>query len=198
MSRLPKLTVFIILFCLLIFFSAANDWGMYDREKSSQLWRFVLASFTHFDIYHLLTNLVVFAILASAFERSKSAGMLSLVILATVLSTTCLLHFYLPSYNRFAGISCVNFAILGYLLFDETRNNGRARLMLSSFVIFFEATVVLANSSASWSIGKPVWQLHVLAFLIGTVFFISINSRGRGNVLLINKALDPRRLLSKS
>jgi membrane associated rhomboid family serine protease len=198
MTRLPKLTVFIILFCLFVFFSDANEWGMYDREKSSQLWRFILASFTHFDIYHLSTNLVVFAILASTFERSKSAGMLFLVILATVLSTTCLLHFYLPSYSRFAGISCVNFSILGYLLLVETRNNWRARLMLSSFVIFFEVVVMLANSSASWSTGNPVWQLHVLAFLIGTVFFISISSMGRGNAVLMNQALDSRRALWKS
>lgn len=183
MIRLPKLTILISAFCIVVFFSGANELGMYQREQSNPLWIYFFTSFTHYNVYHLWTNLLVFLILASTFELSNSFMMLFLVSLITSVSTVLVLHFFLPLYSQFSGISCINFTLLAYLLLVETRHKWQAMLALSLLLIFYEVVVILTNSSSSLTLGKPVWQLHALAFLIGVVFYYTKSLARRTEVV---------------
>jgi membrane associated rhomboid family serine protease len=176
MARPPKVTIVILLLCVIVYFSGANDLFTYDRANAAWFWRYILASFAHYDLYHLVTNMFVFAILGSVLEMTQSSRTLIIVTLVTIVSTLSYLHFFLASYRTFAGISCVNYSILGYLFLAELNRNWGRLLALSLSLVFYETVVILGGSGSTWESGRPVWQLHLLAFVLGVALVLAGNS----------------------
>ncbi|MFT5482510.1 MAG: membrane associated rhomboid family serine protease [Halieaceae bacterium] len=161
-----------LLVCLGIHFSGYGEsLFIYDREHANQWWRFASASFVHYDLYHLLSNLLVFAAVAAVLESSTSTTMVLAVIIGTAVLTVPSLHFLLPEYRTFAGISCISYAIFGYLLMHESRGHVPSVLLVGLLLGLYELTVVLGGAEIIGSSAqKPVWQLHLIALLLGVVF----------------------------
>jgi membrane associated rhomboid family serine protease len=151
----------------------SQDWLIYDREHTNQWWRYGSASFSHYDLSHLMSNLLVFAALAAVLESSKSTVVLLALMFATMVATLFALHFLLPEYRTFAGISCVNYAILGYLLIDEARDHRMAALLAAALLMTYETAVVFGGLDILGdSAPRPVWQLHLIALTLGGAMYM--------------------------
>lgn len=158
---------FVVAFiCALTF--AFGDVGAleYQRGQSADGWRYLTASFVHYDGQHLLTNLVAFLVLGSLAERLVSRAVLATTVLIAAITSTVVLHLTLPGYQSFAGISVVNYVLLGAVAAGHRSRWAGVAIglaLLHQAVMAFDATG-LAESEI-----HPVWQLHLLGLGAGAL-----------------------------
>lgn len=176
--RMPLVTLAILSISLLAYYIGQADGRfIYDRSHSTELWRYAFASFSHYDLRHLLTNLFCFAILGCVLETKTSGQTLMFITLTTIVTTILFLHWLLPEYWTYAGISCVNYAILGYLLVNQLERNLIVAFVPLVLVIIYQTAVVYGISESTVTEYVPVWQLHVLSALIGGASALHRRSR---------------------
>jgi membrane associated rhomboid family serine protease len=171
-SRAPALTAVFILLCLALYVSDSQQWSIYNRQFATQGWRFFTASFSHYNFSHLISNVAVLLVLGSLFEFENHKFELMFLMFIVTLSTVTFLHFYLPEYDTFAGISCLNYALIGWIVCREGRRYfvGVSATML--LLVSYEIYVVAYESKQQYTGIMPVWQLHLLAFFQGVIFFV--------------------------
>ncbi len=141
----------------------------YDRAYPQEWWRWVTASFAHYDATHLLTNLVAFVILGTLVERRRGALVLALLTALGASATLAWLHLLLPEYRTFAGLSAVSFALLGYLAGALSLAAPGTAGTVVTLAIVHQITVATGVADLSAADVRPVWQLHALAGAVGLV-----------------------------
>lgn len=172
MIRGPWQTVALVLICLALYLYDGQQWSMYDRELPAQQWRFLTASFTHYNMYHLISNLSVFLVLGSLFESEYHKFELVFLTLVVTFSTVIFLHFFLTKYDTFAGISCLNFALIGWLFCREGRRYLAGTCAMVLLLVGYEVYVVVYAQKELMSDITPVWQLHLFAAFQGASFYV--------------------------
>ena len=159
-------TTLAALACLVYIVPGWSEQWVYERAASGEWWRFLTASLVHYDLWHLITNLAAFLVLGTAFERIRPRWEWVLLTFSIVFTTILFVHYALPSYGAFAGISCVNYGFLGYGLCYLSRKHRvepwGALLLIGLYSV---AVAVLQDPSAN--LPRPVWQVHTLAFGLG-------------------------------
>jgi rhomboid family GlyGly-CTERM serine protease len=171
-SRAPALTAVFVLLCLVLYLSDSQQWGIYNRQHSTQWWRFFTASFTHYNLSHLISNVATLLVLGSLFEFEDHKFELMFLMLIVTLSTVTVLHLYLPEYDTFAGISCLNYALVGWFFCREVRRYFVGAGIIALLLVSYEVYVVAYEFKEPFTGIKPVWQLHLLAVFQGVSFFI--------------------------
>ena len=170
MIRLPWLTLILILTCCALYLLDVGYWTKYDRASMSQYSRFFTAAFTHFTLAHLALNSLVLLVLGTVFEKKSHLTHFFVLMLVVVVTTVMFLHFFLPEYVTYAGISCLNFALIGWLLSLEGVRNPAASITALALLVGYELYVVVSAEKTFDAI-QPAWQLHLLAFIEGVGFY---------------------------
>ena len=169
MFSVPWFTVCVIALCLLTFSLDLFSWLAYERQAADQEWRFVTASLAHYNVTHLLTNMLALGCLGMIFERDWGAGRFAILVLAASLGCTLCVHLFVPDCARFAGISGINYALITFLL-------GRYLLQrpitfgLCAVLLYLYQSVLVTGEPMQGLTPVPVWQAHLCASLIGLSF----------------------------
>lgn len=166
-KRPPWMAVTLVLVCIIFYLLGAEEWGTYKRDLAEQNWRFVFASFSHYNLIHLVSNISVLFVLGSMLEIKSHTAWLLLLTLVVTSTTIVFLHLCLPAYVIFAGISCLNFALLGYFLGEECEHHLNLCVAITLLLVAYEVYVVMFIAESLSDSTKPVWQLHLIAFLEG-------------------------------
>lgn len=172
MTRLPWLTFILVLGCGFIYLVDTQDWGLYNRSLVSQKWRFITASFSHYDLFHLASNSIVLLVLGSVFEKRCRLLQFSVLTLLVMFSSVLVLHFFLDEYVTYAGISCLNFALMGWFLCIEGERRPAAGIAALLLLVGYEFYVVVIEPGRGPDLTRPVWQLHLLSFAEGIGFYL--------------------------
>lgn len=88
-------------------------WNALIEVRHGQLWRLVTPIFIHFNVFHILFNMLWLFDLGSMLERKKGSTFLVLFILCTAIPSN--LAQYAFSGPMFGGMSGVVYAMLGYI-----------------------------------------------------------------------------------
>ena len=170
MIRLPWLTLILILTCCVLYLLDVGHWTQYDRASISQYFRFFTAAFSHNSLAHLASNSLVLLVLGTVFEKRYHSRHFFVLTLVVVVTTVMFLHFFLPEYVTYAGISCLNFALMGWLLSLEGARNPAGSITALALLVTYEFYVVVSAEKTFDTI-QPAWQLHLLAFIEGIGFY---------------------------
>ncbi|MDC0994766.1 rhomboid family intramembrane serine protease [Pseudomonadales bacterium] len=170
MIRLPWLTFILILTCCVLYLLDVRHWTQYDRASTSQYFRFFTAAFSHYTLAHLASNSLVLLVLGTVFEKRCHPRHFFVLTLVVVVTTVMSLHFFLPEYVAYAGISCLNFALMGWLLSLECARNPAGSAAALVLLVSYEFYVVVGAEKTFDTI-QPAWQLHLLAFIEGVGFY---------------------------
>lgn len=180
MSRpVPYVVLAVLLICTLIWlFDGIWSSIIYNRDMHYDLWRYFTASFVHYDFKHLITNLLAFAILGVFLEpRDSRLRLLGIMLTTIVLSMLCL-RFYLQQYQVYAGLSGVNYALLGYIIIDRYRGSLWELGSLLLLIGAYQLAIIAGVDGYSMDTPRPVWQLHVLALVVGGLFAVWKTTKG--------------------
>ncbi len=164
---MPALTAILATVCVAIHLFADVARLGYDRAQPQDWWRWLTASFTHYDTTHLLTNLGAFVVLSVLVERRRGAGMLAVLTAVAVGSTLIWLHLLLAEYRAFAGLSAVSFALLGYLTGALSLAAPGTAGALVALATIHQIAIAASVADLSAADIRPVWQLHALAGVVG-------------------------------
>ncbi len=168
--RLPWLTCILILACCVLYLFDVGHWTQYDRASITQYFRFFTAAFSHYTLAHLVSNSLVLLVLGTVFEKNCHSTHFFVLTLVVLVTTVMFLHFFLPRYVTYAGISCLNFALMGWLFGVKGARNPASSIMALALLFCYEFYVVTSAEKAA-DIVKPAWQLHMLAFIEGVGFY---------------------------
>ncbi|MET4692437.1 rhomboid family intramembrane serine protease [Endozoicomonas lisbonensis] len=183
-SPIPKATLLLLLLSIAIYRLDSNaQWAIYDREKPVEIWRYLLASFAHYDLKHLTLNLMVFAILGIRLEQRTGSDYFCVSVLLTAISSTFILHCFFYEYSNYAGISTINYAMLGFLLISMFYRRRIELAVYALLILCYQALSVRFAIMEMHSLVQPVWQLHVLALIWGIVAGLYCLRNRSGNVV---------------
>lgn len=177
MSRMPWFTGCIVALCLLTFSLDLFSWLAYDRQVADQPWRFVTASFVHYNATHLLTNMFALGCLGMIFERDWGAGRFAVLILATSLGCTLGVHLLVPACSRMAGISGINYALIAFLLGRFLLQRPCYTALCAALLCWYQL-ILATGEGMTGSSPVPVWQAHLCASLIGLIFWYITDGPG--------------------
>ena len=150
-------------------------------HQSSQYFRFFTAAFSHYSLAHLASNSLVLLVLGTVFEKRCHSRHFFVLTLVVVVTTVMSLHFFLPEYVAYAGISCLNFALMGWLLSVEGARNPAGSIAALALLVSYEFYVVVSAEKTFDTI-QPAWQLHLLAFIEGDWFLLVPTIRPKGAI----------------
>ena len=108
--------------------------------RRGQVWRLFTPMFLHFDILHILFNMLWLRDLGSMIEARKTSWLLLLLVL--VIAGTSNVAQYLVSGPAFGGMSGVVYGLLGYI-WMQGRFNPASRLSLQPQTVTVHDRVVL-------------------------------------------------------
>ena len=91
----------------------ASSFGVLDEIRSGELWRLITPAFIHFDIYHLVFNLLWVWVCGGAIEKRR--GWLVYLFIFAVAASVSNLAQYWYSGPAFGGMSGVVYAFVGYI-----------------------------------------------------------------------------------
>lgn len=161
MAKFPWLTLSTAILCLTTFFVGdLFELLAYQRPASDQSWRFLTASFVHYDAVHLLTNMLALVCLGMLFERDRGAGWLAILIILNALVTTLFVHFFVLDCTTFVGISCVNYALTAYFLFQQLNKHQYCGGIFFCLLGFYQILNALEPVTDSVT-AVPLWQAHL-------------------------------------
>ncbi len=88
--------------------------------KNGEYWRILTPAIVHFNLYHLVFNLLWVGVLGSAIERNS--GKLHLLLIFTVVAAASNYFQFSTSGPLFGGISGVVYAVFGYVWMQARYN----------------------------------------------------------------------------
>lgn len=180
---MSAIATLVALLCVLTFTVGDVALLEYQRAGSADWWRYLTASFVHYGAQHLLTNLAVLLVLGTLAERLVSCTLLATTIALAAVGSTVLLHLALPGYQSFAGISVVNFVLLGIIAAGRP---GRWSAVAIGVVVLHQAMTALDVLGPASSGIRSVWQLHVLGLAAGALTAV-IGCRTRRDPLALGR-----------
>ncbi len=92
---------------------SGSSFGELDEIRAGQVWRLVTPTFLHFDIYHLIFNLLWVWVCGGAIEKRR--GWLTYFAIFAITASVSNLAQYYYSGPAFGGMSGVVYAFLGYV-----------------------------------------------------------------------------------
>lgn len=144
------------------------DTVSYRRELAGEWWRLFTAPFAHYGALHAAGNLAALAVLGVAAGHCLSHRRLAVLVVVTLAGSMTLLHVGLDQYRVYAGMSPLNYALLGAILGDLIGRRPVPAIVLTA------ALVGLLVHAAAGGAGllpidgvRPVWQLHALGAAVG-------------------------------
>jgi GlpG protein len=99
------------------------EWPRLSQVAAGEVWRLITPIFLHFDLLHIVFNLLMFLTLAGQIESQRGSGRLLLLILVLAIAGN-LTQYYLVRPNlyelrigmsRFGGLSGVVYGLFGYV-----------------------------------------------------------------------------------
>jgi GlpG protein len=151
--------------------------GGLPEIRHGEIWRLVTPIFVHFDMAHILFNMMGLWVFGTMIERRQSTGVLSaLVLVIAVLSN---LAQYLVSGPSFGGMSGVVYGLLGYIWL-------RGKFDLTSGLFLHSSTVTI---SVLWFflclfhvIPNAANTVHTVGFAVGIAwgYLSALLARRRG------------------
>jgi rhomboid family GlyGly-CTERM serine protease len=161
--------------CLIIamLFSYADENLIFNADKIQQFWRFITAHLVHTDHYHLLGNLLAFALLIYLFPISWQKQ-IQVFIIAMVFIDIYLILF---SIDFYAGLSGLIYAIPGAYFFKLLKQKRYTPALIIVFILLLYVFIISPQTSQiqsnSW---QPLKAAHLLGFLSGIfVLFLKKN-----------------------
>ncbi len=163
---MSPIALLVALVCALAFAFGDVDALEYQRGQSADVWRYLTASFVHYGGEHLLTNLAALLVLGTLAERLVSGAVLAATVLTAAVASTVVLHLTLPGYQSFAGISVVNYVLLGAV---AAGHPGRWAGVAIGLALLHQAMTAFDATGFAPSEIRPVWQLHLLGLVTGAL-----------------------------
>ncbi|HEX7037305.1 MAG TPA: rhomboid family intramembrane serine protease [Pseudomonadales bacterium] len=161
----PYATLTVAAVCVGVFFGTDFATVAYERS-ADDAFQLLSASFAHYDAVHLVTNVFTLIVLGTAAEHMVGRLRFMAVVLTTIAATMTLLDSQLQHYTHYAGISPVNYALLGCLAGAWLhRHPARSAAIIAVLAasMFDQGFVTVADT-------KPAWELHLVGFCIGALF----------------------------
>jgi len=152
--------------CLMIamLFSYADEYLIYNADKMQQFWRLVTAHLVHTDHYHLLGNLLAFALLIYLFPISWQKQILVFIV-AIVFIDIYLIVFSIETY---AGLSGLIYAIPGAYFFQLLKQKKYTPALIILSILLLYVLIISPQTSLiqsnSW---QPLKAAHLLGFMAG-------------------------------
>lgn len=92
---------------------SSSSFGVLDEIVAGQVWRLVTPTFIHFDIYHLVFNLLWVWVCGGIIERKQGWLIYSLIFFVAASASNLAQYFFTGP--AFGGMSGVVYAFLGYV-----------------------------------------------------------------------------------
>ena len=99
---------------------SGSSFGVLDEIQTGEVWRLVTPTFIHFDIYHLVFNLLWVWVCGGAIEKRQ--GWLFYLLIFTISASVSNLAQYYFTGPAFGGMSGVVYAFLGYVWMQMRTN----------------------------------------------------------------------------
>lgn len=157
--------------CLIValFFSYADENLVFNSQYKLQIWRLLSAHFVHTDRYHLIGNLLAFAILLYLFPISLKKQV-QVFIVAIILIDLYLLIFSIQIY---AGLSGLIYAIPGAYFFQLLIKRHFKSALLIIVILISHVFVISPHTSQLHSMNwQPLKAAHLLGFIAGLLSLI--------------------------
>ena len=171
--------------CVLLFLWTPAD--LVYLRANPHIWQFFSAPLMHYDLRHLVPNILALSVLGWLFEARGHRATLCALFVAAGPGSVLALHLALPEYSTYAGISVVNYALLAWLLACQLHASPKLVAAISCAVCLWQIsnTGLLPGDSSISSTWQPVAELHLAAILAGagaaalTLWFTARKVRGR-------------------
>lgn len=162
-----------------------NSWsgrlqGLVDILSQGQLWRLISPDFIHFNIMHIVFNLLMLWVLGGQLEiRKGSAAFVNLAIFVSLISNVAQL---LDSGYLFGGLSGVVYGLIGYCWILKKTD---PTIFLPDVIFRFSIVWLLLGytpltESLGW--GRMANSAHLYGLLSGIVWgIISVRMSGKKN-----------------
>jgi len=130
------------------------------------LWQSITAHFVHYDVKHLITNMLALGILLFLFPLSNR-DLIKGLVLAVILIDIYLYFSDIRFYIGFSGLLYVipGGAFVKYILNKKYTN---AVLLMLIFLVYILISVSSLNISDG-VVWKPLLQAHILGFIAGII-----------------------------
>jgi len=92
---------------------SGSSFGELDEIRAGQVWRLITPTFIHFDIYHLVFNLLWIWVCGGGIEKRQR--WLTYILIYAVSASISNLAQYFATGPAFGGMSGVVYAFLGYI-----------------------------------------------------------------------------------
>ncbi len=145
---------------------SSTSFGELDEILAGELWRLITPTFVHFDIYHMVFNLLWVWVCGGAIEKRR--GWLAYLGLFVITASVSNLAQYFATGPAFGGMSGVVYAFLGYVWMQMRVNPvGYAGVMPKAVV-----PVMLIWFVACWInlIPNVANIAHTVGLIIGVVW----------------------------
>ncbi len=137
-----------------------------DIRNTQEYWRLLTPVFVHFNVMHIVFNLIWWWDLAGLIERTQSKMQLLGVFLATALLSN--FAQYLSLGNGFGGLSGVVYGLLGYIWLYPLVNPRIGFRLRPAIVIFMVGWLALGYSGVFDDVfGKMANTAHLIGLLTG-------------------------------
>lgn len=137
-----------------------------DATAEFELWRLVTPAFVHFNIYHLVFNLLWVMVMGRAIEQIEGSKFICLIFLASAIISN--LAEFMVSGPTFGGMSGVVYAFFGYIWMQSIFNPNFYRRVLPAGIIPF----MLIWFAICWTglIGDIANYAHTAGLVVGIVW----------------------------
>lgn len=180
MRTFPVVTAVLALAALAAAVEPSTQVLQYDRTAAGagQYWRLLTCQWTHWSIDHLAWDLTVFTLFGVICERQNRRRFVT-AVLVSALVVPALVHFALPRFTAFRGLSGVDCALVGLAIMHFWKNAlqiewkggsvlaGTALLMLLGKILAEVTTghAIFVDSAASDFAVVP--EVHLVGMLVG-------------------------------
>lgn len=191
LATMGPVTLGVMVLCLLIFAASSVNqelvfgWlafpsGLTVQAINGQWWRLLTPALIHFNVLHIVGNLLWWWLLGRLVERTQSSLQLLALTLLTALITNVV---QFEAYgNGFGGLSAVVYGLLGYLWLYPKANPAVGFQLNRSVVGLMVAYLFLGYTGAlDWLAGGPVSNNgHLAGFVVGCVLGLVFGVVNRG------------------
>lgn len=156
-------------------FDPRND-GWIDIQ-SGELWRSITPIFIHYDLMHILFNMLLFYPLAGLIESRRGSHLLGILVI--VIAFVSNVGEYLISHQPwFGGMSGVVYGLFGYIWIRMLRHPEEGLRVHSNLIMILMVWLVLGFSGALRMFGMDIanWA-HLFGLLAGVGLAMLLPSR---------------------
>mgnify|MGYP002876218437 FL=1 len=159
-----------------LFYDAISNWPE-CKDQRLQIWRFITSTFVHGDIWHLLTNLLIFSGYSFMLESSQKSISLFIIYLVTTIHT-CIIFFIQNPYTSIIGCSNIVFSFIGAQIGDLILNLDFYSIdNRFAFLSFIPSLIIVLLEILSYTLRRSetvAYIAHWFGFLSGLIGSISI------------------------